>query len=102
MGDAGLQARDLCEEEGPVEAREVPRGIGGRLQPERRALRERATCPVSTGGGTRRVQSVREGGRGGVLRERATQLARHLVQHHLVPREQLRALLPAACPISTG
>ena len=23
------------------------------------------TCPVSTGGGTRRVQSVREGGRGG-------------------------------------
>ena len=35
-------------------------------------LRERRdeTCPVSTGGGTRRVQSVREGGGGGGLPER--------------------------------
>jgi len=33
---------------------------------ERQYGRRDETCPVSTGGGTRRVQSVREGGRGGV------------------------------------
>ena len=32
-------------------------------------------CPVSTGGGTRRVQSVREGGGGGA--QRAFQVAEH-------------------------
>ena len=46
----------------------IPNGHEGRARGENaRAARNRRdeTCPVSTGGGTRRVQSVREGGGGG-------------------------------------
>jgi hypothetical protein len=59
------------------------------------------TCPVSTGGGTRRVQSVREGGGRGTVD-----------LHHHVPHRDLRtkregaregATWPAAaCPDCTG
>ena len=44
--------------EGQLDARLRPHGVGLRKWDE--------TCPVSTGGGTRRVQSVREGGGGGL------------------------------------